>query len=165
MKENKIKILLAGTGGQGVQTLAHVLSHAAFKSNMQVSLVSNYGLEQRGGMSLAYLQISTAVITAPRFSEPDYLFLMSEEARPRIVKYIKKTKHFIETEKYKEILKQNDLGIQSFNVLLLGIVSKLLCDSKLVSEKIIREELKNKLGEKKNWEENLKAFEVGFNKS
>lgn len=61
------KIVLAGEGGQGVQTIAKIIAMAAQKSNKQVSYLPSFGVEQRGGVSLAFIQISTQPIAYPRF--------------------------------------------------------------------------------------------------
>lgn len=155
------KVLIAGEGGQGVQSLAYILTQALFKSGAEVSFVPNYGLEQRGGMSLAYIQVSGQKIVYPRFNQPDLLILMAESARPRVAKLISQTKQVLETEPYKELLKENKLPAHAYNMLTLGILSKILADKKIIKTEEIRNEIKFKLGKKQGLEDNLKAFEVG----
>jgi 2-oxoglutarate ferredoxin oxidoreductase subunit gamma len=46
------KIIIAGEGGQGIQTIAHAFARAAFLDDLNVSFMPNYGVEQRGGVSL-----------------------------------------------------------------------------------------------------------------
>lgn len=157
-----IKILLAGDGGQGVQTIAQILAQAAFKAGKEVSLIPNYGLEQRGGMSLAYLQISDQSIVYPRFTEPDYLALMSEQARPRITQYLSSSKQVLETEKYISIIKEKGLPTQCYNMVVLGVLAKILEDSKVVDAAAVKSELETKLGQKAGLEENFIAFNLGI---
>ena len=51
-----IKILIAGEGGQGVQTISKVLTETAYHKGLEISFVPNYGVEQRGGVSLGYIK-------------------------------------------------------------------------------------------------------------
>lgn len=66
----KIKLVLAGEGGQGVQTIASILSAAAFESGVQVSYIPSFGVEQRGAPSVAYLTFSDSNL---RYSKPDVM--------------------------------------------------------------------------------------------
>lgn len=143
-----MKILIAGEGGQGVQTIAQILSKASFLSGQEVSFVPNYGLEQRGGMSLAYIQIANRPIGYPRFSHPDYLVFMSASAKPRIKQYIPNSKKVLETA--------------GTNMSVLGLLTKILVEKKLVKKNLVVEEIKIKLGSKKGLEENIKKFEAGY---
>jgi len=43
MKHN-IKILIAGEGGQGVQTISKILTETAYHKGLEVSFVPNYGV-------------------------------------------------------------------------------------------------------------------------
>lgn len=162
LRGQTFKILIAGDGGQGVQTIAAILAQALFKAGHQVSLVPNYGLEQRGGMSLAYLQISDSPIVYPRFSAPDYLILMSEQAKPRVSRYLPNSRQVTETEKYQNLIKENNLPFQSCNLLVLGLMTKILAAQKIIDPESVRKEIEEKLGKKNGLEENLKAFELGL---
>jgi len=82
------RILIAGEGGQGVQTMAHVLARAAFDAGLHVAFMPNYGVEQRGGVSLAYIQIGTGQIGFPKFSKADIIVNMRERAVQRVNEYI-----------------------------------------------------------------------------
>lgn len=87
--ENRVyKVLLAGEGGQGVQTIGHVLARAAFEQGLNVAYMPNYGVEQRGGVSLGYLQIGTGIIGFPKFSKADYIVNMRSRAIERIIQYV-----------------------------------------------------------------------------
>ncbi len=155
-----IKILIAGDGGQGVQAMAEILARAAFGAGRQVSLIPNYGLEQRGGMSLAYLQIGDEEIVYPRFSKPDVLVIMSEEARERIKKYIFEDIKILDI---KDIEKVGAYGhTPSLNIFFLGLLTKILVEKEILSVEQVRAEILAKLGQKKGLEENLKAFDSGL---
>jgi len=85
-----VRILIAGEGGQGVQTIAHVLTQAAFAAGLNVAFMPNYGVEQRGGVSLAFIQVGTGVIGFPKFSTADIIVNMRGRAIARVDKYVGK---------------------------------------------------------------------------
>ena len=61
------KILIAGEGGQGVQSLSKILLDILNNKDFHISFVPNYGVEQRGGVSLGYIQFGTENIYYPKF--------------------------------------------------------------------------------------------------
>jgi hypothetical protein len=61
----RIKIVLAGEGGHGVQSVAKILVEAAYEANKEVLYIPNFGVEQRGGVSIAFCQISDEKIGEP----------------------------------------------------------------------------------------------------
>ncbi|MDR3565345.1 MAG: 2-oxoacid:acceptor oxidoreductase family protein [Negativicutes bacterium] len=77
-----VKIALAGEGGQGVQSIAEILAEAANEEGKNALYIPNFGVEQRGGVSIAYVQISDGPIGAPKFQKADILIPLS----PRAVK-------------------------------------------------------------------------------
>lgn len=157
-----LKILIAGDGGQGVQTLAEILAQAAFKAGRQVCLIPNYGLEQRGGMSLSYLQISDKEIVYPRFSKPDILAIMSEEARKRVEKNIWKDIKILDIKDIRYYLEQEKIPIQNHNMFFLGMLTKILAEKKIITAEKVKAEILAKLGRKSGLEENLYSFEAGL---
>lgn len=80
-----VKIALAGEGGQGVQSIAEILAEAANQEGKNALYIPNFGVEQRGGVSIAYVQISDGAIGAPKFQKADILIPVS----PRAVKRTK----------------------------------------------------------------------------
>lgn len=88
MSRDVCRILIAGEGGQGVQTMGHVLAQAAFAAGLTVAFMPNYGVEQRGGVSLAFVQIGTGVIGFPKFSQADIIVNLRERAVDRVNEYI-----------------------------------------------------------------------------
>ena len=160
----KYKILLAGDGGQGIQLMADVISQTIFQSGLYITSVSNYGLEQRGGVSLNYLQISDKPIGYPKFIKPDLLALMSEQGRQRTEQNQAPGVKTLNFEYYNGILKDENIKWQSLNVFLLGVIAKILKEKKICGEKDIFALLEKRLSQKSNWEENKKAFSIGFGK-
>lgn len=156
-----VKILIAGDGGQGVQTMAEIISQAAFVKDFFVSYVPNYGLEQRGGSSLAFLQISDRDVAYPKFSTPDVLVVMSPAARERVVGYEKKSVKVIDVKDYEKVLVENNIDKTSYNVFFLGVLAKTLTDNQIGCCDQIFSELEKKLGKKSNWEENKRVYLIG----
>ena len=54
---SRTKIVLAGEGGQGVQSVAKILVEAGYEAGKQILYIPNFGVEQRGGVSIAFCQI------------------------------------------------------------------------------------------------------------
>ena len=158
-----IKILLAGEGGQGVQTIADVLSKTAFEKGLIVSSIPNYGLEQRGGVSLSYIKISDEEIIYPRFTHPDILLILSEQARERTKEYQAKSVKIIDINDYKNILEKENIKLQGYNIFFLGLIAKILADKGVLGNKEVLDFLERKLSSKPGWEDNKKAFEFGIN--
>ena len=71
------KITLAGEGGQGVQAIAQIMVNAAFNEGKNACYLPNFGLEQRGGVSLSFVQISDSEIGAPKFKISDIVIALS----------------------------------------------------------------------------------------
>lgn len=88
MKADPTNIMLAGEGGQGVQLIAQILAYAAEKQGKYASYIPNFGVEQRGGVSVAYVKISKSPITYPKFRYADILVVLSDRAVKRTQNYI-----------------------------------------------------------------------------
>src|SRR4030042_4155694 len=90
MKEcdKSIKILIAGEGGQGVQTISKILAKSAFEAGYHSSYIPNFGTEQRGGISLAYVQASCYGIIYPKFQTADVFVVLSSRDIERSLRYI-----------------------------------------------------------------------------
>ncbi len=83
MAEKITKIAIAGEGGQGVQMIAEILAEAANQMGKNAIYIPNFGVEQRGGVSIAFVQISDGPIGAPKFVEADILIPVSPRAVER----------------------------------------------------------------------------------
>ncbi len=83
-----VKIAIAGEGGQGVQALADILAEAANDEGKEALYIPNFGIEQRGGVSLAFVQIATEPIGSPKFRHGDIVIALSERAISRTRQYI-----------------------------------------------------------------------------
>ena len=164
LKDMIIKILLSGDGGQGIQLISDLLAQAAFGNGLFVSQVPNYGLEQRGGVSLSFLIISDKEITYPRFTKPDILLVMSEQARERVKNYESRIKNY-DIRDYGEFLAEQGIERKSYNVFFLGLVAKILEEKKILEREKVFELLEKKLSGKANWQENKRTWDLAFKNS
>ena len=82
------KIIATGEGGQGVQALADILALAAFRSGRQALYIPNFGIEQRGGVSLAMVQIDDVQIGSPKFLTADLIAALSPRSLERCHRYM-----------------------------------------------------------------------------
>ncbi|MDI7247947.1 MAG: 2-oxoacid:acceptor oxidoreductase family protein [Bacillota bacterium] len=78
-----MRIALAGEGGQGVQLVGEVLALAGFIAGLHSLYIPNFGVEQRGGVSLAYVQIARHPIGSPKFRHADVLVALSDRSIER----------------------------------------------------------------------------------
>jgi len=83
-----IKILFAGEGGQGVQVVAEMLAKAAFLDGKKSLYIPNFGVEQRGGVSLAFVVIDEKSVTYPKFGKAHILAIFSDRSINRVKRYI-----------------------------------------------------------------------------
>jgi 2-oxoglutarate ferredoxin oxidoreductase subunit gamma len=83
-----VRIAIAGEGGQGVQAVADILAEAANEEGKEALYIPNFGIEQRGGVSLAFVQIATEQIGSPKFRHGDLVIALSERAIARTERYV-----------------------------------------------------------------------------
>jgi len=157
------KILLSGDGGQGIQLLSHIICTVAFNNDLEVSHIPNYGLEQRGGVSLAFIQVGNEQIYYPKFTRPDLLLVMSNQARERTEEFKHSDTLVFDIKEYEEILKEKKVGVNSFNIFFLGLITKKLVEQSICKKEEVFSLLENKLKSKPMWEENKNAFVLGMN--
>ena len=82
------KVVVAGEGGQGVQALAESLALAAYRGGLEALYIPNFGIEQRGGVSLAMVQLSGRAIGAPKFLTADLVVALSPRSVSRTERYL-----------------------------------------------------------------------------
>ena len=136
------KILIAGEGGQGAQSIAEILALAAHKANLKTTYIPNFGVEQHGGVSLAFVQISHDQINYPKFDQADILLIMSDRAVSVVKEFIDENtlvifdSSFISDEKLQELqglvkkylsfpaknIAQEKFDLKSTNMLFLGSI-------------------------------------------
>lgn len=115
---NILKILLAGEGGQGIQAIAEILAEAANSDGKEALYIPNFGVEQRGGVSVAYLQITERGqrIGAPKFEQADILIALSSRAIARTRQHAGENTIYIYDNSLIEPAQVNDeiIGLQYF---------------------------------------------------
>lgn len=79
-----VKIVIAGEGGQGVQSIADILAEAGNEEGLEALYIPNFGIEQRGGVSVAFVQIADNLIGSPKFEKGDVVVALSERAVNRV---------------------------------------------------------------------------------
>jgi 2-oxoglutarate ferredoxin oxidoreductase subunit gamma len=172
-----IKILIAGEGGQGVQTISKILTETAYHKGLEVSFVPNYGVEQRGGVSLGYIKFGKDQINYPKFIIADIAIFLSERSIARAEDYVDQNsiiifnKDFVKTtpkgsQGYAFDSLANEMGSNRvMNMLVLGLIAKHIKD--ILSLEDIKTEVNKKLVHKyKQYPElkkmNIAALEAGY---
>jgi 2-oxoglutarate ferredoxin oxidoreductase subunit gamma len=173
MKKKDLKILIAGEGGQGVQTVAEVLAQAAFREGFWVSYIPNFGVEQRGGVSLAFVVIDKEKMPVfPKFDTADIIVVLCQRAVPRIKRYIGKNTIFIYEKSMVDSkrgigldlikIAKEKLNLRVFNMIVLGILLNFIKISQKNIEKTLIDVLGVKFKKNKDLKElNLKAINLG----
>jgi len=175
------KIVLAGEGGQGVQSIAKILVEAGYAANKNVLYIPNFGVEQRGGVSIAFCQISDEEIGEPRFSKGDIVIMLSDRAIDRCSCYVDENTTVVYdtsvcTLKPEMAAKQiigipanqianDELTSRVFNIIILGVVLKATSVVTIEDAKgAIEYALGKKFDAKPELRElNYKARELGMN--
>lgn len=170
-----VKIALAGEGGQGIQSVAQILADAANDEGKEALYIPNFGVEQRGGVSIAYCQISEERIGAPKFETGDIVIALSGRAVKRTQQYVgPKTVFVYDTsiEDVEEYLPKNALKVlpipalkvskeelhpRVFNVVILGAM---LQATGVLTLDQAKKALEKKLGYK--FEKNPELRELNF---
>lgn len=178
----RTKIVLAGEGGQGVQSIAKILVEAGYEAGKQVLYIPNFGVEQRGGVSIAFCQIADEIIGEPRFSKGDIVIMVSDRAIDRCMTYVDKNttiiydssvctkkpeadcKQIIGIDANKIANEDPTLGARVFNIILLGVIQ---AATKVLGIDDIKNSMEVALGKKfvqkpELREKNYKALEVGI---
>lgn len=180
------KIILAGEGGQGVQVVAKIITKAASRAGKKVSYLPSFGVEQRGGVSVAFVQISsTKNISYPRFHKANIVAAFSNRSIHTIKDYLEDRSLFIydnsaildkNLEKVKNEVK-NYLAVPAVetatkkytsrvsNMILLGAISNQLKDIPYQEfERAILKEFETKINKNPELKDlNLNAFKEGVN--
>ncbi|MCM8758151.1 MAG: 2-oxoacid:acceptor oxidoreductase family protein [Candidatus Omnitrophica bacterium] len=83
------KIILGGSGGQGIVTLGRVLAYAGVSRKLNVSFLPTYGAEMRGGYVYSMISISSKELVSPVISSADYGVFMNETSMQMLLQYLK----------------------------------------------------------------------------
>jgi len=125
-----MKILIAGEGGQGVQAIAEILAQAAFLENKHSTYIPNFGVEQRGGVSLAFVIVSDEPVIYPKFDKADILAILSDRSIERVKRYLdEKTRVILSPSVTINIEKalrvdSRELPAKVWNIIVLGEINR-----------------------------------------
>lgn len=85
------RVIIAGSGGQGVMLLGKVLAEAAMRQGRHVTGLPAYGPEVRGGASHCMVTISDREIGSPYIAEADSLIILNNPSLERFKGKVKNT--------------------------------------------------------------------------
>jgi 2-oxoglutarate ferredoxin oxidoreductase subunit gamma len=77
------KILVAGSGGQGVLLLGRLIAYGGMLEGKEVTCFPSYGAEVRGGTANSTVILSDEMIGSPIVGNPDILVIMNEASLKR----------------------------------------------------------------------------------
>ena len=79
------RVIIAGSGGQGVLFFGKLLAYAAMIEGREVTWFPSYGAEMRGGTANCTVIISDSMIGSPVIRHPDVLVAMNEASLSRFL--------------------------------------------------------------------------------
>lgn len=177
-KKEITKVLFAGEGGQGIQTIAEALALAASNQSFKSTYIPSFGVEQRGTPSVAYVMFGDSDILYPKFEIADVCIVLTDRAVDKIkdelsvntelifdsstidfksFKNISQKLHGIPSTKYA----REKFNIQSYNVIVFGALIKHLKIDKKYAWESISTILSEKFKEKGVEKINKDAFDFG----
>ena len=88
----KTDIVLSGVGGQGILTIAAIISWAAVRNNMNVKQSEIHGMSQRGGSVFSHLRLSSEPISSDLipYGGADLILSVEPMEALRYLPYLKK---------------------------------------------------------------------------
>lgn len=170
-----VKIALAGEGGQGVQSVAEIIAEAANEEGREALYIPNFGVEQRGGVSVAFLQIGDEPIGSPKFQTADIVVALSDRAVLRTRQYVDGKTTFVYDTSIEGVenelpqnagrilaipaieVSKNELHPRVFNIVIMGAVIQA---TGVIPLEKAKEAIEKKLGYK--FEQNPKLRELNF---
>ena len=153
---NVTNVVFAGLGGQGVITVSDMLAEAVFRAGRDVKKSELHGMSQRGGSVSSDVRFGERVLSpmVPA-GAADFLLVLSADQVENNRAVLREGGVLITPEQIDEAKLANK---KSFNVALLGILSRQLD----IEERFWLEAIKAHLPEKLH-EANLQAFALGRN--
>ncbi len=83
------RIIIAGSGGQGIMLLGKILAEAGMRENKYVTWLPSYGAEVRGGTAHCAVIISDGEIGSPYIDKADTLIIMNQPSWEKFKNRIK----------------------------------------------------------------------------
>ncbi|MCY0851745.1 indolepyruvate oxidoreductase subunit beta [Thermoplasma acidophilum] len=91
----RINILLAGVGGQGIITMGKMIGNAAVNSGIKVFVAETHGLSQRGGSVQVHIRIGNVMAPLIEKGKADYIVGLEASEALRNLSYAGKGTVFI----------------------------------------------------------------------
>ena len=153
---------------------------AGYAADKKVLYIPNFGVEQRGGVSIAFCQIADETIGEPRFSKADIVIVLSDRAIARCETYVDENTVVVYDPsicntkpemKAKDIIgipankiANDEISARVFNIIILGAVIQA---TGVIDIKYVKDAMEAALGKKFNTnpelrEMNYKALERGM---
>lgn len=150
-----VKILLGGSGGQGILTFGKLISFASIRKNYYVSCLPTYGAEMRGGYIYNFVIISKKDgIFSPISENCDIGVFLNEMSYKMLKKYLKRDAYFLlnsslikaKKERKKIEIPATEIAerigdIRIANMVMAGALSK------LINDKFLDFKIENLMGE------------------
>lgn len=157
-----MKILVAGEGGQGVQVVAEILAKAAFLENVSSLYIPNFGVEQRGGVSVGFVVLDREKVVYPKFEKADILAIFCDRAIERVENYIgPKTQVIlspaVKSEQVPGVRLKSSLEPKTWNIIILG---KIMALQDLVSKDGVKKAMEERFA--KWFEKNPQLRDLDF---
>ena len=103
------RLVLSGSGGQGVITAAIILAEAAvIYENMNATQSQSYGAAARGGATRSDIIISDSEINFPKVTQPNILVCLTQEAYDTFSQIIRPGGTLLVDSKYVETKRKVD---------------------------------------------------------
>ncbi len=83
------RIVIAGSGGQGILSAGKMLCRSCLTENKNVTFMPSYGSEVRGGTANCHIVVSDAEIASPAVYSADAMVILNEPSLRRFGNYIK----------------------------------------------------------------------------
>lgn len=179
MINKRINLIIAGEGGQGIQTITDIFCKAVFEAGYEIAFIPYFGVEQRGAPSISYIAISNEKIYHPKFEKADYIIVLQKRAIDRIAPYSTLSTKFLFDSSQIEIksvprLNHKAYGIpatsiakdkfhpKSANLIMLGSMAKLFSLDKNILWVKTLQKLKSKFKNKEIAQSNKNALFYGY---
>lgn len=171
-----VKLLIAGSGGQGVLTMGNVLGNAAMLDDYFVTFLPSYGAAMRGGTANCTLCISDEEVASPVASTPDIVVAMNQPSLLTFISRLEPGGQLLYNGDLVDFFPErgdidifaapvNALGRQmgserSANMVMLGALAKMITIIKI--ETLVKS-IEMMMGSKKKLAENsIRAIKAGF---
>ena len=169
------RIIIAGSGGQGIMLLGKILSEVAMREDKFVTWLPAYGAEVRGGTSHCMVVISDKEIGSPYVAKADSLIIMNAPSLERFKNRIKEKGLLVINSSLVEKYKDSKLevsqhpftgiaeGLGNIKIANMAALGYFLAKRKIVNLKSVSEVISDIAPEDKKAliEVNKKALEKG----